>query len=224
MIVGNGLIAKEFKKNESLYSDYIIFASGVSNSSTTSSAECERELSLIQEYILMRDKKFIYFSSCSIFDESLKNTLYVKHKLEMEKFITRNCTNYNIYRLPIVVGFSQNPNTLTNFIYNSVVSNREINIYRYACRYLIDIEDVIKLVNNTLKQDNKIINLSLENKIMILDLVEIFEDILKKSVNKIFIEKGFCYDIDNSFINKFVSILELDKYNYNLINKYYNKE
>lgn len=222
MIIGNGLIAKEFKKNENFYEEYVIFASGVSNSKTTNLNDYDRELTLIQNYLNLNDNiKFIYFSSCSIFDESLKNSMYVQHKLKMEEYILNNFKNYLIYRLPIVVGFSQNPNTLTNFIYNSIIKMQNIDIYKYACRYLIDVEDVIMLVDKTLKENNKIINLSLGNKIDIHELVKIFEKLLECKAKKSFIDKGSCYEIDNFYIKKFIKEIKIEEYNYNLVAKYY---
>lgn len=93
MIVGNGLIANSFKKSKISFEEYIIFASGVSNSQEQENQEFEREKKNILSY-KKSTKKFIYFSSIpTILDPSQKDLKYVKHKLEMEKLIKNNFTN-----------------------------------------------------------------------------------------------------------------------------------
>ena len=109
MIVGKGLIASQFNdwwKEK----DVIIFASGVSNSKEVKQSAYQREKHLIKTFF-SSEKLFVYFSTCSIFDKTLKKSLYVKHKLEIEKLIKNNFTNYFILRLPNVIGKTKNQNT-----------------------------------------------------------------------------------------------------------------
>lgn len=220
MIIGNGLIANAFKHIEYKYDDYIIFASGVSNSRINSKIETERELDLIKKH-LDYDKKFIYFSTTSVNDKSLSKSLYIQHKLFIEEFIKLNFKNYIIYRLPIVVGKSNNPNTLTNFINYSILNKNTIQVYNNACRYLIDINDVVKYVNLTLHLNKEIININLNNKIYIKDLIDIFEQVLKEKSNISTLDKGDCYTLDNSKLKAYIKDFDTSSYNYNLINKYY---
>ena len=93
MIYGNGLIAKSFikyKKN----SKYIFFASGVSNSQETNKFKYTKEIKLLKKILLNKKNNqiFIYFSSCSIFDPSKKNSLYViaKNLQTSEELIFNN--------------------------------------------------------------------------------------------------------------------------------------
>jgi hypothetical protein len=93
MIVGNGLIANafdEYKDND----DIIIFSSGVSKSSEILESEFERERLLILKY-LSYNKRFIYFSTCSISDNS-KVTPYIRHKIDMENIIINNHKKYKL--------------------------------------------------------------------------------------------------------------------------------
>lgn len=221
MIIGNGLIANAFKQNTESLENCIIFASGVSNSSTSDELEYSRELNLIKSFE-KTDKKFIYFSTCSIYDSTLGESMYIQHKKNIEMEIKKHFSQYLIYRLPIVVGYSKNPNTLTNFIFNSIINSRLIKVHSKACRYLIDIEDVVFLVKKTLFYEKKTINLALDNKINIHQLIKIFESILKKKVNKELINEGCCYEVDNSLIKVYIDQMNYSpNYNYDLISKYY---
>ena len=81
MVIGNGLLGREFKK----YNDFnncIIFASGVSNSNETDNVEFEREkLLLIKTIKENKDMKIIYFSSVLA---GITNNKYYGHKIELE--------------------------------------------------------------------------------------------------------------------------------------------
>ena len=99
MIIGRGLIAKAFEKYNN-NDNVIIFSSGVSNSLETRDTEFEREESLLKSNLLL-DKKFIYFSTISVVDGSLKSP-YINHKIKMEKMISENHNNYLIYQKKMV--------------------------------------------------------------------------------------------------------------------------
>ena len=101
MIIGNGLIANGFDKYR-YNDDVLIFASGVSNSMENNENEFNKEYELLKDSIDI-PSKLIYFSTCSIVDDSNKSP-YILHKIKMEKLIRENSNNYLIFRLPIVVG------------------------------------------------------------------------------------------------------------------------
>ena len=94
MIVGNGMIATAFKNIDYDLSDYILFASGVSNSKCRDFGEFNREF-LTLKNTLDNNKTLIYFSTSSVFDPSLQNSEYVKHKLILEKYIQENPSSKN---------------------------------------------------------------------------------------------------------------------------------
>ena len=81
MVIGNGMIAKRFSSYGD-DKDILVFASGVSNSSSTGDVEYTREEALLSKAIQDNPHKTIlYFSTCSIYDPSLQESMYVKHKL-----------------------------------------------------------------------------------------------------------------------------------------------
>ena len=151
MVVGNGLIANAFKKyikDDSI----VIFASGVSDSLQTFSHEFIREKKLLLQYLSPK-RKLIYFSTCSLSDESLSNSQYIQHKKEIENLIAEKQEQYIIFRLPIIVGQSHNPYTLTNYFYNKIKGNKTFQVYRNSCRYLLDIDDALKIIKLILSKN-----------------------------------------------------------------------
>lgn len=228
MVVGNGMLAREFsafKENE----DLLIFASGVSNSQENNPSAFERELKLLLSY-KNHNKKLIYFSTISIYDPELTTTEYIKHKLRIEKIITNEFPKFIIFRLPQLVGKTDNPHTLCNFLYNKIIAGETITVFENACRYLMDVSDVGKILSQMIisdKFENTIIDVNFNNKITINDLLYIFEDVLTLKINRNFVKKGGCYDTENdqfiSQISQKGSVFS-ESYNFNVINKYYGSQ
>jgi len=225
MVVGNGLMANaftKFKDDDSI----IIFGSGVSNSSQTSMSEFEREEKLLRKY-LSKESKLVYFSTCSLGDKSISDTQYILHKHRIEELIQSTQRSYIIFRLPIIVGKSKNPNTLTNFFYNSILNKQPFQTYANSCRYLMDIDDAAKIISRILEKNhfsNEIVNVAFNNRIKVTELVEIFEKLLGTKARYELVNKGSCYEVDNSKIIGVLDQMNLfidSSYNYNLINKYY---
>ena len=210
MIIGTGFIASAFEKSNFDHSDFIIFASGVSNSLAKRNFEgFDREKKLLKEN-LANNKKLIYFSTTSIFDKSRIDSAYISFKLEIEKYIQENSNNFLIYRLPIVAGFSNNPCTLLNFLHANIKASNLIEIQFNATRYIVDIEDVVKIVLATAKRaTNQILNFTLGTKIKILDLVKIFEEGLNKKANIQIINDGDSYNVENKNLMKLIKDLDI---------------
>ena len=225
MVIGNGLIAKAFKKFKNNNS-IVIFASGVSDSLQTNPDEFTREKNLLIEN-LKPGKKLIYFSTCCIQDVSLQQGSYVHHKKEIENLIQQKQDPYIIFRLPIIVGKSNNPHTLTNFFYNKIAGNEPFQVYANSCRYLLDIEDAVKIVSVILEKNyfhNEVINVALNNRMPVSELVKLFEKVLDTTARKELIEKGACYEVDNSKVSGILNELNIhadSDYNFRLIEKYY---
>ena len=226
MIEGNGFICKAFQEFSHKFDNDIIFGSGVSNSSiTAANNEFAREIALLDKY-KTSNKKLIYFSTSSVFDKQSNKSFYVKHKINIENYIQENFDRYLIYRLPIVVGKSSNPNTLTNYLYDRVNSGKKIKIHTNACRYIIDIEDVVRYVCETKNADNLVINLHLNTQLPIRAIVAIFERVLDKKANCEIVNKGDCYTLDDSLFIKLIGqndsyFIDSESYVYNVIQKYY---
>jgi len=97
----------------------------------------------------------------------------------MESIISENTEHYCIIRLPIIVGSSSNPNTLTNNLHNNIINGNKFNVRKNARRYLIDIDDVYTIVNQLLLNDlskNKTIDIALYQ-YKIKDIIQVLEDI-----------------------------------------------
>jgi nucleoside-diphosphate-sugar epimerase len=228
MIIGNGLIAQSFKPHIDKYEDIILFASGVSNSKLTIESEYLREKTLLQN-ALLEDKLLIYFSTCSIFDPALQNSRYILHKLEMETMI-ENSKKFLIVRLPNVVGKIGNQNTMFNYFFNQIINGLEIQVFKNATRYIIDVDDVaywtMKLVRDGFH--NCAINIAFPNKLYVTDIIKLIEEFLNIKANIKIIEGGNPYEID---LNPFMNYVYQDKpdfsittnYIKNIIEKYYSK-
>jgi len=225
MIIGNGLIAESFKSYFDADLDFIVFASGVSNSGETNISEFVRERSLLLDAI-EQNKFLLYFSTCSIYDPELQNSLYVKHKKEMEMLVSRS-RKYMIFRLPQVVGKTRNPNTLTNYIYNRIVSGMKFQIWKKAYRNIIDVEDVAAIVNYLVRRaqvNNEIVNVACPFSISISTLVSTFESVLGVAADYDLIDSGSSYPIDTNFVLQAAHELDIDfnsAYVNKLISKYY---
>ncbi len=135
MIVGNGLIAQTLHDLDD-DENTIIFASGVSNSSESDEEAFNREVNLLLSFISGR-KKIVYFSTCSIFDDCLKNSLYIQHKINIENLIQKNFNNYLILRLPTLVSNSNNPNTFFNYFRDKIKNNLPLYVQKNAYRYSV---------------------------------------------------------------------------------------
>jgi nucleoside-diphosphate-sugar epimerase len=226
MVIGNGMLANAFTKYLNK-DNIVIFASGVSNSKEQRNEEFEREFYLLKKTINNNKKsKFIYFSTCSVFDKQLSKTPYVVHKKEIENYIKNNSENYIIFRLPTVVGNSKNEKTLFNNFKNKVLNNEVIEIQKNSFRFLIDIEDLSKTLPFFIENEiikNKIINVSFNNKIFVKDIIELYELILRKKSNIVLVDCENDFNFSNDFfINelKKINYKLPENYNYNLLKKY----
>lgn len=212
MVIGNGQLAKIFLNSNIYLDDVCIFASGVSNSSSTDEKQFERESNLLLDTLKnCSDKKFVYFSSCALSaPEYLKNDYY-KHKANMELLIKKYSNNYYIFRIPQLFGDLILHKTLINFIYKSIEHNHKFNIYDEAYRYVIEINDVRNLVENYLTSNGcLIVDLANPYRYKVLDIVRIFEKLLNKKANYEIIEKEDKYSLDLTSLEKFVLEKEIN--------------
>ncbi len=224
MIIGNGTIANafiEYKLNDKV----IIFASGVSDSSTTDTKEFIREKEMITDTIKNNENKLIvYFSSCSIESADLQNTLYNLHKKEMELLIINISKSYIIFRLPNVIRQNGNPNTIINFLFNKIKKEEEFDLWQYATRNIIDIEDIKKVVNYLVGNKqylNRTINIVYNNNVSILNIVNIIENILDKKGKYNIVNRGLDVKFDNTISSQILENLNIKQPSLSvLINKY----
>lgn len=199
MIVGNGMLAKRFEEYAN-NSRYLIFASGVSDSSANSAEAFLRERNLLHAHIQpAKDKTLIYFSTCSIYDSSLANTPYVLHKLEMEKIIQGSFPSYLIFRVSNPIGFTHNRHTVFNFLISHILEGRIFDIWKNARRNILDIDDLFlacKYYLDLQNRCNEIITIANPNNYAVIEMVEAIEKHFSKKGVYHFTERGGGPDID----------------------------
>jgi nucleoside-diphosphate-sugar epimerase len=229
MIIGNGLIATTINNSFLDHTNLCVFAAGVSNSSETNESEFQRELDLLKKTLANNTtKKFIYFSTVSI-DVKKIPTPYTTHKLNMEKYIEENTTNYLILRLPNVVGNSTNPNQLVNYFYNSLINNIPVTITKNYIRHLLDVEDIPSIIKFLLIKHSNINNVvvAFPNGINIDNLLHLIEEINGNKFNNTIEIENFDTEsrLNLSTFNSYLGIMPYkDVFNTvpsNILKKYY---
>ncbi len=199
MIVGNGMLAKRFEEYAN-NSRYLIFASGVSDSSANSAEAFLRERDMLKAYIQpAKQRTLVYFSSCSIYDMSLLNTPYVLHKLEMENLIKVSFPSYIIFRVSNPIGFTQNRNTVFNFFIRHILEGKIFDIWKNARRNILDIDDLFLACKHYLDlhiRCNEIITIANPNNYAVIEIVEAIEKHFSKKGIYHFTERGGGPDID----------------------------
>ena len=228
MVVGNGLMAKTFSEYNSDDS-VVVFASGVSNSIETKASSFKREFQLLQDTITQFPKStLVYFSTCSIDDDTVKDRPYVKHKEELEHYIQAEAKNYLIFRISNVVGRQGNDNTIMNYLVNAVKNNFEISLWKNAERNLIDADDVKSIVDDVLQSNtvNQIINVATRESLLVGDIIAQIEKYLGIEAVVNTIDQGNSITINTTKISESLDKIELVKgsglqYIFNLLKKYY---
>ena len=228
MVIGNGLMAQAFKAYQ-LHDGVVIFASGVSNSNETNTQEFQREVALLKSTINQYPQaKLVYFSTCSIEDNTVKDNLYVKHKLAMEHFIVTHCSCYVIFRVSNVVGAGGNANTLLNYLVHAIQADKVITLWNQAERNILDIADVCYIVEYILEHEinNTIVNVAFRDSFLVTDIVKTIEQFLGKTARVHAIDKGNPLTIDTGKIAAALDQIEQQKptdlnYIMNLLKKYY---
>ena len=222
MIIGRGLIAKEFKDVD--IDNVIFFASGVSNSSETCKSQFLREQNLVEQ--TLRDfpnHVFIYFSTCSIYDSSKYNSLYVLHKLHMEEIIKEKSSQYLILRISNAVGNGGNPNLLMNYLANNISNQKLFTVHKNATRNIIDVEDVKNITLQYLNKEkfNKIVNVAYLENFFINEIVEGFEQFFNVTAQRKIMDLGEHYSIDIRELDYEFEFSNKMEYLKQLIKKYY---
>lgn len=73
------------------------------------------------------------------------------------------------------------------------MAGETITVFEHACRYLMDVNDVYMWLTpliNTDNFNNSVININLNNKITINELLNIFENLLKLKIKRTSVQKG----------------------------------
>lgn len=229
MVIGKGMIARRF---ESYKADnrFLLFASGVSNSVTTDPDAFDRESRLLQDAIQHNpDKTLIYFSTCSIYDPSMQQSVYVKHKIRMEEQIEASCKNYLIFRVSNPIGKTINPHTVLNFFIRHIQEGEAFTVWKYASRNLIDLDDMFMICDHILEHrifQNRIVNIANPVNYPVSSIIEAIEKHLNTRGRYDLIEKGNSPLIDTTAIQSLFTKLGIDfnsLYLSNILKKYFPK-
>ena len=183
MVIGNWLLANIFIQYQNI-DTVCIFASGVSNSQNQDYSLFQRETNLLLETLgNNKEKLFIYFSTCSIYDTTLIDSEYVKHKLRVESLIEQSGNAYIIFRISNPVGYTNNPNTILNYLINKINTGEKFVVWSDATRNFIDIEDLFIIASYIIDHkfyENSIINIANTQNFGIAEIVSLLEDVLWK--------------------------------------------
>ena len=203
MVIGNGMVAKRFESYKT-NDQFLIFASGVSNSKNINPAAYERELILLQKAIKENPEKIlVYFSTCSIYDPGEENSKYVLHKKQIEHLIQKDQKQFYIFRVSNLVGRSGNHNTILNFYVYHILNGINFDLWTNATRNLIDIDDMYKIADDILKKgvvQNQVINIANTQNYTTQEIITAIENLWNTKANYIPILKGNPLTIDLSAI------------------------
>lgn len=225
MIIGNGLIAQLFTEQDR--EDVVFFASGVSNSLETEPTAFLREETLLRKTLQENSGKiFIYFSTCSIYDCSKKESPYVNHKLRMEQIVGELSEKFLILRASNAVGKGGNPNLLMNYLIRSVEHQSPISVHTLATRNLIDAEDVKSITLKLIDEEkyNRTVNVAYLENFSTLEILKILEKHLRKKPITVPVENGQSYAISIPEIQSYFEEKRLNNkemYLKKIIEKYY---
>lgn len=223
MIIGKGLIAEAFKKEEGLYKNYIIFASGVSNSSENNLDNFKREKDLVIKTIQENPNlTFVYFSSVLV---GVIDNGYYNHKFDIENTIKEEAKNYIIFRIPQVVGKTGNKNNLINFITDLVRNNQSVICYRNVYRSLLDIDDLTNIVSYCCDVNNKTIFISGIQKVPVWYIADEIGFNLKKDAIIDYVDSPFennWHEENSDIVKQAIKAFDIkaNRYTDNLIKKY----
>lgn len=201
MVVGNGLIATNMK-NYLHDNRFLIFASGVSNSSEVSLSAFDRERSLVEEHLAIANKHnmlFIYFSSCALVDAGHLSIPYYRHKSEIEELINQQADNFIIFRLPQLIGKSENKNTLINYLIDKVKTGEYFELWKNATRYLIEVND-LKIILDAFLDEKSLVNQTIDianpYRYRVEEIVNIIANYMHKKANYVLVNKKDSYELD----------------------------
>jgi len=232
-IIGSGFIAKNFEKYDKFFKKLCIklYAAGVSNSLCSDKSLFEKDKGRIIDFSkkISKDQTLLYFSTCSVYDPSRNNNLYVKHKLNIENFIKDSFQKFLIVRLPEVVGKNSNVNTLVNFFFNKIKNKDKFDLWSNANRSIIDIEDVVKILidflSNVGVEKNQMINIANPKKSSAIHIVYILENLTGTKAKYNLITKGEKnWSIDTESTNDSMKKLNITfgkNYLENVLKKYF---
>lgn len=201
-VIGNGLLAKCFAA-AAFSRNWLVLASGVSNSNEQREAEFRRESDAISTAMRAHPSaRVIYFSTCSVLQNT--QTPYIRHKLAMESLVAAKASSFQIYRLPQVVGLARNL-TLVSYFVEAVLQRRKLSVQRQAQRNLVDVDDVSRLIFQLVERDvgvNTTQCLAALHSVHVTDVLQTIGQILDIEPQFDLVDAGESYDIPTAFLRQ----------------------
>lgn len=229
-VIGSGAIAARFA-DYNFQQSVCIFAGNIHCSTISDRALTDAEEELLKNALEQsRDKKVVYFSSCSILAPDAANTLYVQHKLRMEELVRSNASNYLIARLPRIVGFDEEPTSLLNYLVHSISAGEQFELWNNAIVNIIDMDDVHDIFSRAIQQaefNNTTINVASSFDVAMPELVNIIETVLHNEAKCIECCQGSAYPIDVEPIRQIVDELGISfdrRYLERIFTKYFSPD
>lgn len=224
MIVGNGMVARAFAPRYATDPDTLIFASGVSNSNETEVHAFARERALLREHLQGGYRRVVYFGSCNVVNMQERSP-YFQHKRSMEALVAATGRG-TVLRLPQVVGHTHNPNTLTNFLRDCILQERQLTVWTSAERNLIDIEDVATIATRILDTGTPpaVVAIATPWSLPMPHIVALFEQVLRRRAKRVLVDRGEGMSIDSTLSEQVARDIGIDfgpDYPLRVIQKYY---
>lgn len=226
MVIGHGMIAKEFESYRNK-EGFVIFASGVSDSTSNEDAAFEREKLIIETLAAYKDKLFVYFSTCGIYDASMQDSAYIQHKIKMEDLISTSGVPFIIFRLTNPVGKTGNTHTVVNYFIKHVIEQHEFELWKNASRNIMDIDHSFLICNEILQEKlflNTVVNVANPDNYSVPYIVETIEKHFKLNGNIVLVDKGGGPVIDTTAIEQLFTKFNLifdEHYLPDLLQKYF---
>ncbi|MCD7099168.1 NAD-dependent epimerase/dehydratase family protein [Stenotrophomonas sp. MMGLT7] len=224
MIIGSGLVARAFAPRYEEDRTTVIFASGVSNSNETNPAAFARERAMLVEQLERSHCRLVYFGSCNVVN-TLEHSSYFQHKRAMEALVV-DSGHGTVLRLPQVVGHTRNPNTLTNFIRDCILQERQLTLWAGAQRNLIDIDDVAAIATHILDSRTvpPIVTIASPWSLPMPRIVDLFEQVLGRRAHRVLVDRGEAMAIDSARSEQIARDIGIDfgpSYPLRVLQKYY---
>ena len=228
MIIGRGLLANVLRDIDN--EKHLFYANGISNSVLENIPKNNFEIKEIEEIAKQNNgKTFIYFSTCQVNSELNHHRAYVKHKLFLEHFISKNFQNYLIIRTTNLVGHNPwNIHTLFNFLYHAITVNEQITINPVLKRNFLDANHFSTLLKGYLQKYpvNKTIEVVNPLSFSMGEIIDEFEKcFLKKFKMKRETETNdfAFFELNNQLSSKLFKVNNISTQNYipDLLKKYY---
>lgn len=200
-IVGRGMVASSFVKAHIKPTiPATIFASGVSDSACCDEAKFLREKNLLELQLRSRHESgyFVYFGTCSIYDQSINSSPYVIHKRRMEDIVLSSAIG-RVIRLPQVVGPNAPATTLVPYLVSCIKTETPFCVWTKAFRNIIHVDHIVAIVLQLLScelADHKVMNVACPYGISVPDLVSIIEGLLMTKGRYSLVDRYSSYNID----------------------------